>query len=83
MKLVMRKHALDQIADRKLDRAWVERVALRPEWTQPDDKPGVMRHYGAIPEFGYRVLRVVVVDRGLERHVLTAHFDRGASRGGS
>jgi Domain of unknown function (DUF4258) len=76
----MRKHALDQIGDRRLDPAWVERVALSPDWSEPDPQPGVTRHYGAVPEFGGRVLRVVAADRGDERHVLTVHFDRGARR---
>jgi Domain of unknown function (DUF4258) len=76
----MRRHALGQIADRRLDLAWVERVAFQPDWSEPDPQPGVTRHYGTVPEFGGRVLRVVVADRGDERHILTVHFDRGARR---
>jgi hypothetical protein len=75
----MRKHALDQIADRRLDPAWVERAALHPDWSEPDPQPGVTRHF-LVPELGGRVLRVVAADRDDERHVLTVHFDRGARR---
>jgi hypothetical protein len=39
-----------------------------------------MRCFGAIPELGDRVLRVVVTDVGEERRVLTAHLDRNARR---
>ena len=80
MRLVLRRHALDQITERGLDPAWVERVAQHPDWSEPDPQPGVARHYGSVPEFGGRVLRVVVADRGDERHILTVHFDRGAAR---
>lgn len=80
VRLVVTRHALDQMAARRIEPAWVERVALTPEWTGHDRQPGVARHFGAVPEFGGRVLRVVVADRGRERHVLTVHFDRNASR---
>jgi hypothetical protein len=76
----MRRHALEQMAERGIELAWAERVALRPDWTEPDPQSGVTRHFGAIPEFGGRVLRVVVTDVGDERRVLTAHFDRNARR---
>ncbi len=80
VRLVMSKHALEQIAERRLDRLAVERVAMQPEWTESDPQPGVIRLFGPAPEHGGRVLRVVVADRGLERHVLTAVLDRNARR---
>jgi hypothetical protein len=76
----MRRHAVEQIAERGLDRAWVERVAMHPDWAEPDPKPGIFRHFGIVPERGERILRVVVADRDKERYVLTAHLDRGARR---
>ena len=80
LKLVMTRHALDRITEHRLDRAWVERVAMSPEWTRPDPRPGVVRHFGAVPELGGRVLRVAVADTDGERRVLSAHLDRGARR---
>lgn len=57
-------------------------MALRPDWTEPDPRPGITRLFGVVPEHGGRILRVVVADRGGERHVLTAHLDRRARRPG-
>ena len=37
----MRKHALERIAECGLNRVWVERVALQPESTEADPKPGI------------------------------------------
>jgi Domain of unknown function (DUF4258) len=80
VRLVVRRHALEQMAERGIEPVWTERVALDPDWTEGDPQPGVARHFGAVPEFGGRILRVVVADRGAERHVLTVHFDRNARR---
>lgn len=77
---MLTRHALDRIAEHKLDRAWVERVAMRPEWTRPDPRPNVVRHFGTIAELGGRVLRVAIVEIDGERRVLSAHVDRGARR---
>jgi hypothetical protein len=78
--IVMTKHALDRIAEHGLDRAWVESIALAPEWVEDDPRPGVRLHFGVLPERAGRVLRVAVTDRGGDRLVLSAHLDRGARR---
>jgi hypothetical protein len=80
LRLVMARHALQGIAKRKLDPRWVERIALRRDWTEPDPQPGVMRHCGVAPGLGNRVLRVPVADRRDERHVISAFPDRAARR---
>jgi hypothetical protein len=80
MRLFLTMHVARRLAERGLDRAWVERVALQPAWVEPDPLPGVARHFGPVPEAGGRVLRVAVADRQGLRHVLSAHFDRGAAR---
>jgi hypothetical protein len=80
MRLVMSDHVVHQAAERDLDLAWVKRVALRPDWTEPDSDPARVRHFGVLPERGGRVLRVIVSDHGRERRVITAHLDRKAAR---
>ena len=54
---------------------------MRPDWIEPDPQPGVARYFGIVPEFGGRVLRVVIAETADERRILTAHFDRNARRG--
>jgi hypothetical protein len=72
-------HAAVVAKNRNIAQTWIEKVALSPEWTEPDPSaPELTRAFGAIPEAGNRVLRVVYADRAGERLVITVHFDRGA-----
>lgn len=73
------RHAEEKIADRKLDRAWVEAAITQPDRTEPDpNDPALTRSYLAIPALGGRVLRVVHRQEGDDIVVVTVHFDRGA-----
>jgi hypothetical protein len=63
-----------------LDTAWVERIARKPAWVEPDPMAGTTRLFGEVPEAGGRILRLAVVDRRGVRYVLSAHFDRRARR---
>ena len=71
-------HAEEKIADRQLDRVWIEATIMQPDRTERDPRPGRTRSYRAIPEFGGRVLRVVHRQEGADIVVITVHFDRGA-----
>lgn len=71
-------HAEEALAERGIDRAWIEAAIARPDRTEPDPRPGRTRSYRAIPEFGGRVLRVVHRPAGADIMVITVHFDRGA-----
>ena len=73
-------HAADQMKVRGIDRAWVEATLSAPEATEPDPRSGRVRLFRAVPEFGGRVLRVVVERRGHDVEVVTVHFDRSATR---
>lgn len=74
-------HALEALAARRIDPAWVEHAARVPLWTEPDpDHPDVERRFAVIPEFGGRVLRAAVRETATELRVVTAVFDRGARR---
>ena len=44
------------MAERLIDRAWIEAAIARPDRTEPAPRPGRTRSYRAIPEFGGRVL---------------------------
>lgn len=54
---------------------WAERVRLSPVRTTIQSN-GRIRHWGVIPEFGNRILRVVVEPDGETIH--NAFFDWGA-----
>jgi|GEM_PF-5609318 len=80
-RVVLTEHAIDRAAQRDLPIAWIEQVVLAPDWTEPDTKSGITRHYGVIAAAGGKILRVAVVDAGEGwKRVLSAHFDRSAAR---
>ena len=73
-------HAEEAIAERGIDRAWIEATLAQPDRTEPDPRPGVTRSYRAVPQFSGRVRRVVHRTAGDDLVVITVHFDRGAGR---
>jgi hypothetical protein len=71
------QHARDALEKRRIAVAWVERVLDRPEGTEPDPVGAALEHrLAAIPEFGNRVLRVIVNTAAAPPRVITAYFDR-------
>ncbi|MCG5246641.1 DUF4258 domain-containing protein [Methylorubrum extorquens] len=81
MKVVYGTHALDTLAERAIERAWVERTLLSPESIEPDPiHPDRMRAFRALPERDGRVLRVVYVPIPSGARVVTMFLDRGRRR---
>jgi len=70
-------HALDMLAERSIERVWVERTVREPDVAGADPlRPDRIRAFRAIPERGGRVLRVVYVQAGEDIRIITAFFDR-------
>jgi hypothetical protein len=62
-------------------RAWVERVATAAEWVEPSrSRAGATLRFGRIDEAGGKVRRVTTIDENEVRVVVTAPFDRAATR---
>jgi len=79
MRVVFTRHALSRLAQRGLDRAWVERTIAQPEWQESDPDTSLLRLFRKIDEAEGRILRVVVrYEWGEACRVITAMFDRGA-----
>jgi hypothetical protein len=75
------RHAQDAIAERELDRDWIERTVRAPEWSRPDPRrAGVERRFRVIPEFGGRILRIACIETADEIRILTVFFDRDARK---
>jgi hypothetical protein len=75
------QHARDQLLERNLERDWVERTLLEPEFIREDPrKDGTRRAFRQIPEAGGRWLRVVYSERDEGRFIVTVFLDRGAER---
>jgi hypothetical protein len=72
------EHAATVIAEREIERAWVERVMTAPERTVPDrSDPALIHALGRIPERENRVLRVVYNASVSPARIVTCYFDRG------
>lgn len=81
MRITYGTHALDNLVDRALDPAWIERTVIEPESTEPDPKhPERVRAYRPVPERDGRVLRVVYVPTDEGAHIVTAFLDRSRRR---
>ncbi len=71
------EHARDALEKRKIELAWVERVLDLPEATEADPVDLDLEHRLArIPEWGNRVLRVIVNGKTTPPRIVTAFFDR-------
>jgi len=80
-RLILTKHLLIRLAERKISLTWVERVATSPDWTEPGPgDPEITRAFGRVEESGGKVLRVAYTERSNGRYVLTAHFDAKQTR---
>lgn len=75
-------HAETVLAERAIDKVWVERTVRNPEWREPN--PGgdlaVERRFRSVPERGGRFRRVVCVETGQEIRILSAFLDRRARK---
>jgi hypothetical protein len=70
------QHARDVLAKRRIPLEWVERVLEHPERVQSDENDGDLEHRLArIPEYGNRVLRVIVNRVSIPEKIVTFYFD--------
>ena len=77
MDYVLTEHARDALEKRRIPLAWLEQALTMPEVTEADPVDPQLEHRLArIPEFGHRVLRVIVNGAKTPPHVVTAFFDR-------
>jgi len=75
--IVLTNHAQHVAGERGISRAWIERAAWEPSWTEPDPT-GAERRFHVIEEHDGRILRIVCVETDTELRVITVFFDRNA-----
>lgn len=73
-------HATTMLRERKIERGWVKRVLAGPDWQEPDPDSPKRRPFGAVPEAGGKILRVVYTPSDGGGRVVTAFFDARAKR---
>ena len=77
MNYALTEHARDAMQKRGIRTEWLERTVAAPQSRAPDEVDDELEHrLAAIPEFGNRVLRVIVNTRTLPERVITVYFDR-------
>ena len=77
MKYELTQHAQKVMAERGISIEWMERTLFQPELVLPDTENNVVeRYFRKIPEFGGRVLRVVVNTKVEPVRVVSVFFDR-------
>ena len=71
------RHAKDVMRARGISVGWMEKAFFHPAMVQSDSRnPLLERRFGKIPEFGDRVLRVVVNMEFVPPRILSVFFDR-------
>ena len=71
------EHARDALKKRQIEVAWMEQALTAPEITEADPVDSELEHRLArIPEFGNRVLRVIINGKKKPPLVVTVFFDR-------
>ena len=79
--LVLTAHARTRAENRKIKLSWIEDVARKPDWIEPDPHdPMLERRFRAIGEFGGRFLRIVCAETDTAIRVISVMFDRNARR---
>jgi len=77
MNYELTEHARDALETRQIALAWVERALDAPETTEADPlDPDLEHRLARIPEWGNRVLRVIVNGKTAPPRIVTAFFDR-------
>ena len=81
MELEVSAHAMDSMSERSIQYAWVELSIDKPDKVEPDrDDPDTRHYLRVVPEYGSRVLRVIVNEGVTPPRLVTVFFDR-AMRG--
>lgn len=77
MEYTLSKHATDTIREREIRLEWVSLALDNPARIESDADDADLTHaLQIIPDFGFRVLRVIYNHTRNPVHVVTVYFDR-------
>jgi uncharacterized DUF497 family protein len=77
MDYFLTQHSRDVLAERNIPLAWLERALQQPALIKPSSQDATAEsRFVVIPEFGNRVLRVVVNKSASPLRVVSVYFDR-------
>ena len=76
MDFTLSEHAKKRLLQRGIDPGWIARALVQPTVTENDENDPTLAHaLLAIPERGFRVLRVIYNESNDLVTVVTAYFD--------
>ncbi|NJA90232.1 DUF4258 domain-containing protein [Rhodocyclus tenuis] len=79
MKYELSEHAVKRCRKRRIQPEWIEAALTHPARTEnDDDDPTLVHALLAIPEKGFRVLRVIYNETTDPICIVTAYFDNEA-----
>jgi hypothetical protein len=71
------QHARDMMDERQISESWIERVVASPLLIEASTiDPELESRFARIPEYGDRVLRVVVNTQVVPERIVSVYFDR-------
>lgn len=77
MEYILSKHAQKSTQEREIRPEWISQTMTAPARTEPDaDDPELLHALQIIPEFDYRVLRVIYNRTKTPPVIVTVYFDR-------
>lgn len=77
MDYLLTEHARDAMEKRQIDLAWLEHAFATPDAIEADPVDSELQHRLArIPDWGNRVLRVIVNPTTTPPRIVTVFFDR-------
>lgn len=80
MEFILTDHAKKRCQKRKVQEAWIAATLEHPARTENDEEdPTLVHALRAIPEKGFRVLRVIYNESSTPVRIVTAYFDDEAS----
>lgn len=82
MEYELTQHAKDVIKERGIQMRWVENAINFPQLieTTRTTTIGLEHHLAVIPDYGNRVLRVIISVRASPVRIVTAYFDRSMTK---
>jgi len=77
MDYVLTEHARDALEKRNIQIVWMEQVLSKSELIEADPMDSDLEHrFARLPQYGNRVLHVILNNKKIPPHIVTVFFDR-------
>ncbi|MEW6571862.1 MAG: DUF4258 domain-containing protein [Nitrospirota bacterium] len=77
--IILSGHTRDMLKERNIPEEWVMRTINEHDWEYTGEDKNI-HYFKSIPEYGGRILHVIINPYGSPQKVVTVFFDRRARR---